>query len=287
VFEAQELQVIRRAYARQVTFLGRAENPALEAAFADVPREAYLGPGPWPIVNYPPLEYLMTPDADPAWLYANILVGIAPERNLNNGQPSGHATWIAAAAPAPGDHVVHVGAGVGYYSALMAHMAGPAGRLTAIELEAELAARAASNLAHLPGARVICADGTSAAFDPADVIYVNAGAARPMEVWLEGLRDGGRLILPLTTEANFGPAMTSITGAVFRIVRRGEDYEAAFVGPIGVFPCAGARDPASEAALAEAFRRGGFEKVRRLLRTGKVADADCWVKAPGWSLVYD
>ena len=41
-------------------------------------------------------------DADPAWLYSDILVGIVPERGLNNGQPSGHANWIAAAAPAPG-----------------------------------------------------------------------------------------------------------------------------------------------------------------------------------------
>ena len=30
----------------------------------------------------------------------------------------------------------------------------------------------------------------------ADVILVNAGATRPAERWLDGLRDGGRLILP-------------------------------------------------------------------------------------------
>jgi protein-L-isoaspartate O-methyltransferase len=30
-----------------------------------------------------------------------------------------------------------------------------------------------------------------------DVIYVNAGAIRPADSWLDGLRDGGRLILPL------------------------------------------------------------------------------------------
>src|SRR6266478_9250546 len=130
MFSAAELVVLRRAYARQVTFLGNARNAALERAYAGVSREAYLGPGPWPIFRWP--GYTPTPDADPAWLYSDVLVGIVPERGLNNGQPSAHAMWIAAAAPAGGEHVVHVGAGVGYFSAIMAHMVGASGSLTAI-----------------------------------------------------------------------------------------------------------------------------------------------------------
>ena len=285
MFDATELAIIRRAYARQVTFFGRAASPALEAAYAAVPREAYLGAGPWPILRWPG-GYLTTPDADPAWLYSDILVGIVTERHLNNGQPSAHATWIAAAAPAPGEHVVHVGAGVGYYSAIMAHMAGPAGLLTAIEFDPLLAARAAAHLAHLPGATVLQGDGSATPFAPADVIYVNAGASRPADAWLDGLRDGGRLILPLTTNANFAMDVTGPTGAVFRITRRRDAFDADYVGPIGVFPCEGARDEASERALAAAFKKGGFEQVKRLRRRDDVPDADCWVKAPSWSLTY-
>jgi protein-L-isoaspartate(D-aspartate) O-methyltransferase len=285
MFDATELAVLRRAYARQVTFLGQTTNPTLEDAYATVPREAYLGPGPWPLLRWPG-GYLTTPDADPAWLYSDILVGIVTERRLNNGQPSAHATWIGAAAPASGEHVVHVGAGVGYYSAIMSHMAGPSGALTAIEFDPDLASRAAANLAHLPGARVLQGDGSVTPFAPADVIYVNAGASRPAEAWLDGLKDGGRLILPLTTTANFGPGLGRPTGAVFCITRRGDAFEADFVGPIAVFPCEGAREEISERALAAAFEKGGFEKVKRLCRTDEVSDADAWVKAPGWSLVY-
>lgn len=285
MFDATELAVLRRAYARQVMFLGQVNSPALEAAYAAVLREDYLGPGPWPILRWPG-GYLTTPDADPAWLYADILVGIVPERRLNNGQPSAHAPWIAAAAPAPGEHVVHVGAGVGYYSAIMAHMIGPSGTLTAIEFDPGLAARAAENLGRLPGAQVLQGDGSASPFAPADVIYVNAGASRPAIAWLDGLRDGGRLILPLTTNANFASEVARGTGAVFRITRRGDAFDAQFVTPIGVFPCEGARDEVSERALASAFEKGGFEKVKRLMRTDDVPDADCWVKAPGWSLVY-
>lgn len=146
--------------------------------------------------------YLATPDADPAWLYADVLVGIVPERDLNNGQPSAHPMWIAAAAPVMGEHMVHVGAGVGYYSAIMAHMVGSGGALTAVEFDRDLAARATSNLAHLPNAKALQGDGSLTAFAPADVIYVNAGASRPAEAWLDGLKDRGRLILPLTTKMN-------------------------------------------------------------------------------------
>jgi hypothetical protein len=145
MFDPAELAVLRRAYARQVLFQGRASNAALENAFATVEREKYLGPGPWPIARWP-RGYSLTPDADPAWLYADILVGILPERSLNNGQPSAHATWISAVDPKPGEHLVHIGAGVGYYTAIMAMMVGEGGKVTAIEFDDDLARRAAANL---------------------------------------------------------------------------------------------------------------------------------------------
>jgi protein-L-isoaspartate(D-aspartate) O-methyltransferase len=292
MFTEAELAIVRRAYARQVTFLGNVRNANLERAYAEVPREAFLGPGPWPILrwpSYPPSPgYTPTPDADPAWLYADTLVGILPERGLNNGQPSAHACWIAAAAPSTGEHVVHVGAGVGYYSAIMAHMVGPTGTVTAIEYDLQLASRAAANFAQAPNVEVVQGDGSVTPFAPADVIYVNAGASRPADAWLDRLKEGGRLILPLTTARNFTapPAFTTLSGAVFAIMRRGGDYDAGFVGPIAVFPCEGMRDEVSERALAAAFDKGGYRDVKRLRRTDDVAEDECWLKAPGWSLTF-
>src|ERR1700738_4973520 len=72
----------------------------------------FLGPGPWQIVRWGG-GYRETPDPDPVYLYTDDVIGILPERNLNNGQPSLHAALIVAAAPPPGEHV---GAGVGYYT---------------------------------------------------------------------------------------------------------------------------------------------------------------------------
>jgi protein-L-isoaspartate(D-aspartate) O-methyltransferase len=113
------------------------------------------------------------------------VIGILPERNLNNGQPSLHAALIAAAAPQAGEHVLHVGAGVGYHAAILAELVGATGRVTAIEFDAELAARATANFAQTPHVRAVKGDGTRVMLESADVIHVNAGATRPADAWLD------------------------------------------------------------------------------------------------------
>jgi protein-L-isoaspartate(D-aspartate) O-methyltransferase len=280
-----ELADIRRAYARQILSLVGVNSPELENAFATVKREHYLGLGPWKIFRW--TGYEETPDDDPTPLYDNVLVGIIPERGLNNGQPSGHAMWLAAAAPRPGEHVVHIGAGVGYYTAILAELVGSPGRVTAIEHEPQLAARARANLAHLPNVTVLQGDGAVIPLDPADVIYVNAGATRPVDAWLDALKEGGRLVIPLTTNAAFGAGPPrGPQGAMFRIERRGDEFHVSVVSGAAFIPGEGLRDPASEAVLAAGFARGGVESVTRLYRTDDVPEEQCWVRAPGWSLAY-
>ena len=122
--------------------------------------------------------------SDPVYLYTDDVIAILPERNLNNGQPSLHAALIAAAAPQPGEHVVHVGAGVGYYRRFSRSWSASRGRVTAIEFDAELAARATANLAQTPHVRAIHGDDTRLMFEPTDIIYVNAGATRSADAWL-------------------------------------------------------------------------------------------------------
>src|ERR1700731_4385265 len=131
------LSIIRAAYAKQIlAAAGVVHNARLEAAFSATRREDFLGPGPWPILRrFEGRWYVPTPDADPVYLYTNDLVGIVPERHINNGQPSLHAHLIHQAAPAAGEHVVHIGTGTGYYTAVMAHLVGPSGRVTGIEYD--------------------------------------------------------------------------------------------------------------------------------------------------------
>jgi protein-L-isoaspartate(D-aspartate) O-methyltransferase len=282
-----ELSIIRAAYTKQILdAAGVVDNARLEAAFSATRREDFLGPGPWFILRFP--DYRTTPDADPVYLYTDSLVGILPEREINNGQPSLHAYLLQQASPAAGEHVVHIGTGTGYYTAILAHLVGPSGRVTGIEYEPELAARAKTNFAAYPNVDIVEGDGTLVPFDTADVIYVNAGCTRPVESWLDRLADGGRLILPMTSDQRSGATREQVarTSAVFRIVRRGKDYLAHRISGVAIFPCAGGRDEMSERALAEAFAKGGGEKVTRLYRNQEIPEERCWVRGSGWCLAY-
>src|SRR6195256_3059121 len=284
-----ELKIIRAAYARQILAAARImDNTRLEAALSATRREDFLGAGPWWILRF--RDYVTTPDADPVYLYTNDLVGILPERHLNNGQPSLHAHLIHQASPAAGEHVVHIGTGTGYYTAILAHLIGPSGRVTGIEYDSGLALRAKANLAPHANVEIVEGDGTLVSFDEADVIYVNAGGTRPAANWLDRLADGGRLILPMTSDQGFGaafPEQIASAGAVFRIKRRGHDYFASWISPVAIFPCAGSRDEVSERALADAFARRGWERVTRLYRDQKIPEERCWVQGSGWCLAYN
>ncbi|MCC8937231.1 methyltransferase domain-containing protein [Bradyrhizobium sp. Arg68] len=285
-----ELRIIRAAYAKQIMAAANVINPSVAAAFSAVPRQDFVGPGPWLMLRWWARDYVPTPDADPVYLYTDDLVALVPERRLNNGQPSLHAYLMHQAAPAAGEHVVHIGTGTGYYTALLAHLVGRSGRVTGIEYDGELAARARDNLAPYGNVEIIQGDGTQLAFDTADVIYVNAGCTQPAARWLDRLADGGRLILPLTSDEGFkGGALDQIarSGAVFLIRRSGADYHATWISPVAIIPCDGGRNAASEQALAEAFARGGWQKVTRLCRDGEIADARCWLRGDGWCLAYD
>jgi protein-L-isoaspartate(D-aspartate) O-methyltransferase len=285
----QELAIIRRAYAKQILAAARIRDPQVEAAFAAVRREDFLGPGPWSMLGWND-GYFLTPDDDPVYLYTDGLIGLVPERHINNGQPSFHAGLISKAAPRAGEHVVHVGAGTGYYTAIMAQMVGDGGKVTAIEFDPALAARARENLSPLRQVSVVEGDGATLDFAAADVIYINAGATRPAAKWLDNLSEGGRLILPLTSNKGFmhndPPVPIQRRGAVFRIERRAGEFLARWISAVAIFPCEGGRDEESEAALAAAFAKGGWDKVTRLYRHADVTEEDCWLRARGWCLAY-
>ncbi|WP_136626644.1 protein-L-isoaspartate O-methyltransferase family protein [Bradyrhizobium macuxiense] len=285
-----ELRIIRAAYAKQIMAAANVVDPRLAAAFAAIPREDFVGPGPWLMLRWFQRDYMPAPDADPVYLYTNDLVALMPERRLNNGQPSLHAHLMHQASPTAGEHVVHIGTGTGYYTALLGHLVGPTGRVTGIEYDPELAARARANLAPHTNVELVEGDGTLVPFDLADVIYVNAGCTRPAAHWLDSLADGGRLILPMTSDEGFkggAPEQVARAGAVFRIRREGAHYQAAWISPVAIIPCYGGRDTASEKALAEAFAGGGLQKVTRLYRDQEIPHERCWLRGDGWCLAYD
>ena len=253
----------------------RKTHPQLRAAFAKLARERFLGPGPWRIFTND--GYVDTPSDDPAFIYQDMPVGLVRDRHINNGEPSLHARAIGALELAAGDHVLHVGAGSGYYSGVLAELVGKDGHVEAREIDAELAARAEENLRETPNVSVVARSGIEPPLPASDAIYVNAGASRPVAAWLDALKPGGRLIFPLTP--GLGP------GLMLKIVR-GEDRQAmkaSLVSPAAVIPCAGAQDEAEAKRLSEAFARGDVRRIRSL-RRGSMPDETCWLSGDGWWL---
>jgi protein-L-isoaspartate(D-aspartate) O-methyltransferase len=81
---------------------------------------------------------------------------------------------------------------------------------------------------------VVHGDGTRIVFEPVDVIYVNAGATRPADAWLDRLKERGRLILPLTADGF--PNRDVRRGVVFRIERCGTEFFARRISGVAIFP---------------------------------------------------
>jgi len=239
----------RRFYAQEMRFAASLTSPSLIEACARVPREKYLGPPPWwlasadaralSVAGKVPLSYIST--EDPRDLYHNVVVAIDRTKDINNGQPSALAWWIKALDLKPGDRVCHLGCGVGYYTAIMAEVVGTGGSLLGIEVDEELARRAKQNLGDYSNVTLQAADGVSFDPGPFDAMLVNAGVTHPHPLWMDRLRDGGRLVLPLTLAAT----PTIGQGIMARITHRGGSLTAEMVTPLAIYSCVGVAIPNS------------------------------------------
>lgn len=265
-------EAIRRYYAQLVCFRAGVFDPRIVDAFATVQKEAHLGPGPWRI---PMPDYIETPSDDLAFLYQNVAVGIAPERRINCGEPQLHAYNLSQLKIAPGDSIVQIGAGVGYYTAILGHLTGPSGTVTAYEIESDLAQRAAANLNALVNVTVVSESAVASRLPQADVIYANAAATHPPRPWLDALKPSGRLLFPLA--GNFA------MGGMLLITRKDDRFRARFICPAAFIACIGAQDEGAANRLSEAFGRGDYLTVQSL-RLDSRPDDSAWVTGDGWWL---
>lgn len=257
----------RRRYAHAVLQLAGVSNARLEKAFATIPREDFLPPPPWTVIRLG--QARLTEDV--AEIYDNVLVAIDRPRGINNGEPALHAAWIDAVAPRPGETVIHVGAGLGYYTAILAELVKPGGRVEAFEYETDLAARAAENLRPLPHVAV---HGTSAfgrVLPQADVIYVNASVVAPDVEWLRALNPGGRLIFPWQPDGTWGPTML--------VTREPHGFRATALMHVGFIPCSGV--PAKADATPRPTETG-FAAIRSIRLTDEEAPDESAVAAYEW-----
>jgi protein-L-isoaspartate(D-aspartate) O-methyltransferase len=271
---ADRLAKRRHAYAAEITRSARVSDPRIEAAFAAVPREDFVGFPPWRIGSGG--FFGLTSSNDPVRLYEDALVAIDAERGINNGQPSLHAQSLDALGVRDGETILQIGAGAGYYTAILAELAGPTGRVIAYEIAPDIAAHAATNLARYPQVEVRARSGVED-LPEADAIYVSAAASHPARGWLDALKPSGRLVLPLQAARSSG-AMLIVTRP-----EHGEAWPARLLTQVVFIPCEGAQDSAMGRRLDEAFRRGGQAGVRSLRFGSEPSERD-WVRGDDWAL---
>jgi protein-L-isoaspartate(D-aspartate) O-methyltransferase len=279
--EEFSMEECRRFYAEEIRVVAGLTSGALTEAFASVCREQFLGAPPWRYSSGSSLQSAAYHETNQILdLYHDVFVALKNEQFLNNGQPSLLARLLAALDLSAGKRVVHIGCGTGYYSAILAEVVGRAGAVQAVEIDSELAASAAVNLAAYPNVKVFNQDG--AAFAPlgVDAILVNAGVTHPHPAWMNGLNDGGVLVIPLLV----GRGTASRDAVALRINRRGEQFAAEALTLLTIFPSPTQRDPAVQSQLNACFESYSLLRLRSIRRDAHEREVSCLAHTPGFCL---
>jgi protein-L-isoaspartate(D-aspartate) O-methyltransferase len=287
-----DLDLRRRFYAEELEAICNFQSTGLVEAFAAVPRERFLPPGPWTVLGDAGDGFMMggpprmrtTADADPSRVYHNLAIAIDPARQLFNGQPATLAVWLDVLGLGPGSRVLHIGCGLGYYTAVMARCAGASGRVVTYDVDESLASEARRNLASLEWVEVRHGDASRPLGDTFDAILVNAGVTHPLNTWLDALAPGGRMLLPLTGTM---PAMapTIGKGLAWLLTNQADGgLSARTVGVVAIYSAVGLRDDEVNARLGKAMMAGPMKwsAVKRLRRDPHEPSESCWLHGPTW-----
>ncbi|MFB4268974.1 methyltransferase domain-containing protein [Nonomuraea sp. GTA35] len=115
------------------------------------------------------------------------------------------ANLLTLLDPDPGNHILEIGTGTGWTSALLCHLVGEHGQVTSIEVDPAVAQQAAKNLADV-GARpnLIIGDGTLGCPEraPYDRVHVTCGIRTVPYAWIAQCRIGATIVMPFCP--NFG-----------------------------------------------------------------------------------
>ncbi len=204
-----------------------------------------------------------------------------PEKGQHflHGAPDAVARIVKAAAVAPGERVLDVGAGTGAFTERLSEAVGPLGRVTAIELDRDLAARLERR--RLANVDVVAADALRVPWPkPLDAVVANPPYVILSPLLLRIAAEGvGRavLVIPnelrdrLTAKAGTEPygkltvrmALRGRTESLFSVPRR------AFDPPPSVPSCAIRFTPAApdvDLALADRVLDVAWENRKKILR---------------------
>jgi protein-L-isoaspartate(D-aspartate) O-methyltransferase len=271
---------LRARFVEQIRRDGAPMSAELAAAFATVPREAFVvegfqgRDGGWVSPG--------DPDFLPAVYRDDVLVTKVDGRIpvSSSSQPSLMAIMLAALELRPGMRVLEIGAGTGYNAALMATLGA---EVTSIDVQADVAERARAALlrARIEGVRVEHGDGYAGAPGRRfDRVIVTVGVAGLSPHWLDQLEPGGLAVAPVE-HAGTHPVLAARGAADGPVT-------AAVVCPSGFMSAAGpltADHPFAHPAPATAGTLTGFEPVsgpRWAPALDSMSYRDLWYAAGVW-----
>jgi protein-L-isoaspartate(D-aspartate) O-methyltransferase len=107
-------------------------------------------------------------------------------------------------------------------------------------------------------------------------MLVNCGVTHPQTIWLERLRDGGRLVVPFTMAIN----PTIGQGVMEKIVRSGEMYSTELVSPVAIYSGGSLRDAELEPQMLKGLKTGGLLKLKSVRRDTHEPGEMCVVHGP-------
>jgi len=157
---------------------------AVAAAFEAVPRAGFL--------------------PEPARHRASYDGPIEIGHGQTNSQPRTVEQMLRLLDVRRGDHVLDVGSGSGWTTALLAHLTGPEGRVLGLEIIPELVTTGSAHLASTGFGWAVIEQARQDALGreeeaPFDRILVSAAARTLPEELVDQLGDGGRLVIPVAS----------------------------------------------------------------------------------------
>jgi len=185
-------------------------------------------------------------------------------------QPAIVAIMLQQLRVMTGHNVLEVGTGTGYNAALMRHLVGPAGHVLSLDVDHDICESARANLdrAGVSGVQVERQDGAAGWPEraPYDRIIVTASAFDLSPEWLNQLRPGGRLVVPV---ALLEPPRPHLSAS---LVRDGDWLRGEWVQPCGFLPLRGGLMP--ESSLSAGGMEGDADED--LLRELSSLVLDAW-----------
>jgi protein-L-isoaspartate(D-aspartate) O-methyltransferase len=165
----------------------------------------------------------------------------------SSSAPTIMALMLEMLATEPDQRVLEIGTGTGYNAALLARLVGPGGRVVSLDVNPAVAVEAEANVADVaPNVEVLTGDGwAGVAGENLDRVIVTAECWDISPHWVDQLRDGGMLVLPLWLR----PGLTFAVG----LQKVGQNLESRSLAYCGFMPLQGAHGGPQRRATLHAW----------------------------------